>query len=480
MTPYRNGEISHWMRASRTAGGPADQAGRRTMALPGEEQDLVIVGGGLTGLWAAYHAAVERPGARISVLEAEEVGYGASGRNGGWLSPLIPGNRAVYARAARRRGEDGAAAVASFQREMDGAVDDTLRVLEQEGIQADQRRGGHLRVATTPAALKRLEATHAADLAGGYRPEDLELLGAEAVKRRIAIGPALGGLLTRTTARVDPAKLVHGLAAAAEARGVRIHEGTRATHVAPGAVTTSRGTVTAATVLTCLEAYSGQVTSDARGLGGRDIIPVNSSMVVTGQLPAEVWERIGWQGGECLGDAAHTFVYAQRTADDRIAIGGRGTPYAFNSGTPGQGSVDARTVRALSERLRLFFPDVRFTVEHAWRGAIGVTRDWCAGITFDPATRIGVARGFAGHGVTATHLAARTLLDRAAGRDTALTRLPWNDHDSGRWEPEPLRWIGVHGMYRLFGVADRWEEIRHSRNTSLLARFGSRLAGLSE
>ncbi|MFE2940001.1 NAD(P)/FAD-dependent oxidoreductase [Streptomyces sp. NPDC059255] len=480
MIPYRNGEISHWMRASRTAGGPADQNLRRTMGLPGEEQDLVIVGGGLTGLWAAYHAAVERPGARISVLEAEEVGYGASGRNGGWLSPLIPGNRAVYARAASRRGEDGAAAVASFQREMDGAVDDTLRVLEQEGIQADQRRGGHLRVATTPAALKRLEVAHAADLAGGYRPEDLELLGAEAVKKRIAIGPALGGLLTRTTARVDPAKLVHGLAAAAEARGVRIHEGTRATRVAPGAVTTTRGTVTAATVLTCLEAYSGQVTSDARGLGGRDIIPVNSSMVVTGQLPAEVWERIGWQGGECLGDAAHTFVYAQRTADDRIAIGGRGTPYAFNSGTPGQGSVDARTVRALSERLHLFFPDVRFTIEHAWRGAIGVTRDWCAGVTFDPATRIGVARGFAGHGVTATHLAARTLLDRAAGRDTALTRLPWNDHDSGRWEPEPLRWIGVHGMYRLFAVADRWEEFRHSRSTSLLARFGSRLAGLGE
>ncbi|MGW6154272.1 NAD(P)/FAD-dependent oxidoreductase [Streptomyces sp. NPDC055144] len=443
-------------------------------------QDFVIVGGGLTGLWAAYHAALAHPTAKITVLEAEEVGYGASGRNGGWLSPLIPGNRAVYAKAARKRGQDGAAAVAAFQRAMDGAVDDTLRVLEQEGIQADQQRGGHLRVATTPAAMKRLELTHAADLANGYRADDLELLDVDAVKKRIAISPALGGLLTRTTARVDPAKLVHGLADVVTAKGVRILEHTRATRIASGAVTTSRGTVRGTTILTCLEAYSGQVDSDVRALGAREVIPVNSSMVVTNQLPDHVWEQIGWQGRECLGDAAHTFVYAQRTEDGRIAIGGRGTPYAFNSGTPGQGCVDARTVQTLSERLQLFFPDVRFTIEHAWRGAIGVTRDWCAGVTFDPATRIGVVRGFAGHGVTATQLAARTLLDRAEGRDTDLTRLPWNDHDSGRWEPEPLRWIGVHAMYRLFGVADRWEEKRHSQNTSLIARVGSRLAGLSE
>ncbi|NGN64360.1 FAD-dependent oxidoreductase [Streptomyces sp. A7024] len=476
MTAYRNGEISHWMRADRRAGGPSTYGTQ----LPDETQDIVIVGGGLTGLWAAYHAVLECPGAKITVLEAEEVGYGASGRNGGWLSPLIPGNRAVYAKAARKRGQDGAAAVAAFQRAMDGAVDDTLRILEDEGIQADQQRGGHLRVATTPAAMKRLEVTHAADLANGCRAEDLQLLDAAAVRKRIAIRPALGGLLTRTTARVHPAKLVHGLAAVVAAKGVRILEHTRATRIAPGAVTTTRGTVRATTILSCLEAYSGQVDSDAPGLGSREIIPVNSSMVVTNQLPEHAWERIGWHGRECLGDAAHTFVYAQRTADDRIAIGGRGTPYAFNSGTPGEGRVDARTVRTLSERLRLFFPDVPFTVEHAWRGAIGVTRDWCAGVTFDPGTRIGVVRGFAGHGVTATQLAARTLLDRAAGRDTTLTRLPWNDHDSGHWEPEPLRWVGVHGMYRLFGLADRWEEQRHSRNTSLIARVGSRLAGLGE
>ncbi|MFY7066200.1 NAD(P)/FAD-dependent oxidoreductase [Nocardiopsis changdeensis] len=477
MTGYRNGAISHWMSAPPDPGRAAD---RRTAPLPDEEQDLVIVGGGLTGLWAAHTASLENPGWRITVLEAREVGYGASGRNGGWMSPLIPGNRAVYARTAQARGRDGVEAVRVFQREMITAVDDTLRLLEEEGIEADQHRGGHLKVATTPAAMRRLERAHAADLAFGYEESELSLLDAAGVAERVAVGPALGGLFTRATARVDPAKLVRGLADLVERRGVRIAEGTTATRVDPGAVATDRGTVRAATVFVCLEAYSGTVAGTAPGLGPRRVIPVNSSMIVTRPLPDEVWERIGWRGGECLGDAAHTFVYAQRTADGRIAIGGRGTPYAYASGTPGQGVVDARTVRTLSERLRLFFPGVEFGIEHAWRGAIGVTRDWCAGVTFDPATRVGVVRGFAGHGVTATRLAARTLVDRAAGRDTVATRLPWNDHDSGRWEPEPLRWTGVHGMYRLFGVADHWEESRGSRETSLIARFGARLAGLAE
>ncbi|MFL1428461.1 MULTISPECIES: NAD(P)/FAD-dependent oxidoreductase [unclassified Nocardiopsis] len=484
MTGYRNGQISHWMAASRD---PAAAANRRGGPLPDEEQDLVIVGGGLTGLWAALAAIRENPGWRITVLEAREVGYGASGRNGGWMSPLIPGNRAVYARAAQARGEDGVEAVRAFQREMNTEIEDTLSLLAKEGIDADQHRGGHLKIATTPAAMRRLEQARAADLAYGYEESELSLLDADQVGERVAVAPALGGLLTHGTVRVDPAELVRGLADLVERAGVRIIEGTAATRIDPGRVSTVRdtgrgtecGTVRAATVFSCLEAYTGRV-GGAPDLDARRVIPVNSSMIVTRPLPGEVWERIGWQGNECLGDAAHTFVYAQRTADGRIAIGGRGTPYAYNSGTPGEGAVDARTVRTLLERLRLFFPGVGFEIEHAWRGAIGVTRDWCAGVAFDPATRVGVVRGFAGHGVTATRLAARTLVDRAAGRDTAATRLPWNDHDSGRWEPEPLRWIGVHGMYRLFGLADRWEEGRGSRETSLIARLGGRLAGLAE
>ncbi|RAE50578.1 FAD-dependent oxidoreductase, partial [Burkholderia multivorans] len=216
------------------------------------------------------------------------------------------------------------------------------------------------------------------------------------------------------------------------------------------------------------------------GLEGRQVIPVFSSMIATAPLPVEAWEEIGWEGRECLGDAAHTFIYAQRTADDRIALGGRGAPYAFNSGLPGDGRVPAEVVDLLRTRLSSLFPTPDFEVAHAWRGALGVTRDWCAGIFFDPEQRIGVARGYAGHGVTATHLAAKTLLDRAGGTPTPLTALPWNDHVSGQWEPEPIRWLGIRSMYRIFNLADEWERATGATKTSLLARFGARLAGLAE
>ena len=126
----RNGEVSHWMR-------------RPTSVVALSEvpatADLVVVGGGLTGLWTAYYAVRRDPGRRVVVLEAEQVGYGASGRNGGWMSPLLPGNRSVYARCA------GAAAVVDFQRAMSDTVGECLAVMEREGIEADQVRGGQLR-----------------------------------------------------------------------------------------------------------------------------------------------------------------------------------------------------------------------------------------------------------------------------------------------------------------------------------------------
>ncbi|MYM20441.1 FAD-dependent oxidoreductase [Brevibacterium sp. 5221] len=484
---YRNGEISHWMHADAAASPPPRAA---PAPLPTAAQDLVIVGGGLTGLWAAYYASRRHPEWAITVLEAERVGYGASGRNGGWLSGLIPGNRAVYARAVDRAGGNGLAAVRAFQGELFATIDEVLEVLAAEGIDAHQVRGGNLEVAQTAAGMERLRARRAADIEYGYGEDQAVLQSPDEVTARIEVAHAHGGVLYPQTAAVDPALLCQGLAGALRARGARICEGARAGAVqaaagtGPATVVTERGAVSGATVLVCLEAYSGSLRSGLPALGPRQVIPVNSSMIVTEPLSDADWQRIGWDGRACLGDAAHTFVYAQRTADGRIAIGGRGSPYRFNSGTPGAGEVDRCTVAQLARQLAgLFpqvFPDGRVPVAHAWRGVIGVTRDWCAGVFFDDRARVGTVRGYAGHGVTATNLAARTLLDRAEGLDTPLTRLPWNDHDSGAWEPEPIRWAGVHGMYRLFGVADAWEERRGAQRTSLLARLGGRLAGLAE
>jgi glycine/D-amino acid oxidase-like deaminating enzyme len=462
-TGYVNGELSHWLRA-------AGRTGPTRPPLPGAGQaDVVVVGAGLTGLWAAYALRRSAPQRSVTLLEAEHVGFGASGRNGGWLSHLVPGNRARYA-----AGPGGTGGAVRLQAAMVAGIDEVLATCTREGIDADQHRGGNLVVATTPAGLHRLREVCAADLRYGLGAEQSELLDARRTRERVDVQGAVGGLLHPMVARVDPAKLVIGLAAAVERLGGVIHEQTRVQAVAPGRVLTSRGELVAGSVLVCTEGYGAPM------LGRRSIIPVNSSMIATEPLAGSDWQRIGWTGRECLSDAAHTFVYAQRTADDRIAIGGRGRPYRFGSGIAVRGETHPRTVAELLGRLRTFFPGVSFEVAHAWSGVLGVTRDWCATVRYDPGRGIGLAAGYAGHGVTAAHVAGRTLADLVLGRESELVDLPWVDHRSPRWEPEPVRWVGVHGMYRLFRLADRWEERRGAQRTSLLARVGGRLAGLEE
>jgi len=465
----RNGSISHWMHQS-TAGTTGGTGSSADSSPEGRHFDLVVLGGGFTGLWTAYYAKQLDHGLSVAVLEAEQVGYGASGRNGGWLSALIPGNRLVYAKSA----PGGIESVRDFQRELFGSVDEVLRVCDEEHIDADQHRGGNLVVATTPAGLTRLHSRRAADLRFGYADRDVVLLDQGAVRERVDVAPARGGLFYPDVARIDPAKLVSGLAGLLRQAGVQIFEGARVTGISAGRAATPDGVVTADKIVCATEGYSGPL------LGARTVIPINSSMIVTESLPDSHWDRIGWRDGECVSDSAHTFVYSQRTADGRIAIGGRGKPYRFGSGTGGRGETNRRTVEALRGRLEQFFPGLDFPVAHAWSGVLGVTRDWCAGVSWDAAAGMGSIRGYAGHGVTATNLAARTIVDRAFERRTPLVDLPWNEHDSGRWEPEPLRWLGVHSMYGLFRVADSWEERRQHRRTSLLANVGSRLAGLHE
>jgi glycine/D-amino acid oxidase-like deaminating enzyme len=161
-------------------------------------------------------------------------------------------------------------------------------------------------------------------------------------------------------------------------------------------------------------------------------------------------------------------------------MGGRGMPYRFGSGTGGDGSTPQSTIDLISTKLRSFFPGIPFEVDHAWSGVLGVTRDWNGGVHWDQASGIGSSTGYAGHGVTAAYVGGRTLAELAFEQKTERTALPWVGYRARKWEPEPIRWLGVHGMYRLFGIADQWEERRDSTKTSLLAKFGSRLAGLHE
>ncbi|GGX63686.1 NAD(P)/FAD-dependent oxidoreductase [Streptomyces minutiscleroticus] len=466
-----NGGISFWhaqeVRKAREAGGKAPAPRPH---LPGDAHaDVAVVGGGYTGLWTAYYLKKAEPSLRITVLEREFCGYGASGRNGGWLYNGIAGRD----RYARLHGHEAAV---RLQRAMNDTVAEVVRVTGEEGIDADVHRGGVLEVARTPAQLTRLRAYHETELA--YGEEDRELYDARGTAERVRVAGALGATWTPHGARLHPAKLVRGLAAAVEALGVTVHENTPVTGTVPGRAVTPYGTVRAPYVLSCTEGFTA-------GLKGqrRTWLPMNSSMIVTRPLTGEQWEAVGWEGRETLGDMAHAYLYAQRTADGRIALGGRGNPYRYGSRTDAGGRTRAATVRELYEALLRLFPALSgIGLDHTWSGVLGVPRDWCAAVTLDRATGLGRAGGYVGSGVATANLAGRTLRDlvrhdSGQADPTDLTALPWVNHRTRRWEPEPLRWLGVQGLYAAYRAADRRERAAGGAGSSRVARVADRIAG---
>jgi len=454
-----NGAVSFWY----------DQIGLPTpgAALPGDTDcDVCIVGGGLTGLWTAYYLAKAPPGLRIVVLEAEFAGFGASGRNGGWLSAELAGNRDRYARTG---GRDG---VRELTDAMVEAVDEVIAVCAQEGIDADIVKGGVVYAARTQPQLVRMRESIASSRRWGLDDTYERELSRAEVLDRVRAEDVLGGVLNPQCARVQPAKLVRGVAEAVRRLGVSVYEDTRVDAIEPGRAISRRGTVHAEYVLRCLEGYTA-------GIAGhrREWLPMNSAMIATEPLPPAVWDQIGWSGAELLGDFANAYSYAQRTADGRIAIGGRGVPYRFGSRTDVDGQTQQWTIESLTKVLHSIFPATRdISLAHAWCGVLGVPRDWCASVSLDRETGLGWAGGYVGSGLTTTNLAGRTLRDLVLGHDTALTRLPWTGRRVRRWEPEPLRWLGVKAMYGLYREADRREATGLQR-PSRLARLGDLLTG---
>jgi glycine/D-amino acid oxidase-like deaminating enzyme len=448
----RTGELGYWWRS---LGGAV--ASRAPLAGPAEA-DVAIVGGGFTGLWTAYYVKRAQPQLRVVVLEREMVGFGASGRNGGWVSGFFSGPARVY---ERRGGRDGYLAL---QRAMFDTVREVGAVVAEHGIEADFLSAGQLTVAIgeAQASLLRRYVSEAHEL--GLSEHDLRELGREELAERLVVGGARSGAFTPHVARVHPAKLVSGLARAVENLGVVIHERTPVQEIRAHEALTPAGTVRARWVVRATEGYTAQL----RGLR-RALVPMNSSMIVTEPLSPTAWREIGWAGAELLSDGAHAYVYLQRTADGRIAIGGRGKPYRFASRTDGSGATSQATVERLRAKLRTMFPAAAgAAVEHAWSGVLGVPRDWCMSVAADPASGIAWAGGYVGEGVAAANLAGRTLRDLLLGEPSELVALPWVGRRSPRWEPEPLRWGEIHAVYALYRQADRMEAA--SGRPSRLAR----------
>lgn len=442
-------------------------------SLPGNvDVDVVIVGAGYTGLWTARSLLLADPSLRVAVVEAEVAGYGASGRNGGWCSALFS---ASWERLAR---EHGLAAATRMRRAMESTVDEVGRAAAEEGIDCHYVKGGTVVAARDAAQEARGRAEVAAARALGVGEEDLRWLDAEEARNLIDVTRLRGATFTPHCAAIQPALLARGLAEAVERRGGTIYEQTPALAIRPArtgrrpAVETALGVVRADVVVRAVEAWTATMPGYRRTLA-----PVYSMMIATEPLDEAFWKEVGLGRRETFSDHRHLIIYGQRTADGRLAFGGRGAPYHFGSALDRRFDVEARVHAELRRTLVELFPGVAAAaVTHRWGGPLGVPRDWCSSVGYDARTGIAWAGGYVGDGVSTTNLAGRTIADLVTGRDSDLVTLPWVGHPWRSWEPEPLRWLGVNAGLRGVQLADR-SEARRGRPSRLATRMSRLLGG---
>ena len=421
-----------------------------------EDVDVAILGGGYTGLWTAYYLLRKDPGLKVTVVEKEVCGYGASGRNGGWCSPRFP----VSAGAMTRRwGADAARAVLLA---LQTAVDEIRDVSERESIDTCFRPAGTLTVARGAHQLPALKSSYAAyerlGLANHYQP-----LTPAQVAERIRITDVHGGLYTPDGASIHPGRLIRGLARAVEAHGGTIYEQTAVTDFKSGSdasLITAAGELRASKAIVLAgEAYMTQIPKMHRA-----VLPVYSLICLTEPLTAAQWDEVGWQQGENLASTRNTVVYLTRTPDGRILFGSRGAPYAFGSQITDEQDRHRATQGLIQHSLLDWFPmlkGIRFT--HGWGGPVGMPMDWTPAVRFDPTSKIAFAGGYTGQGVSTANLAGQMLAGMINGHATGFESLPFAQRRSRNWIPEPLRWLVVRHMQSAYERIDLAAEAGRSR-----------------
>lgn len=425
------------------------------------EVDIAILGGGYSGLWTAYYLLRENPALRVAVVEKEIVGFGASGRNGGWCSPKFPVTPTML---EQRYGRE---ATRTLLLAMFDSVREIGRVCEEENIDAQYRKGGYLSLARGVHQLPAIEGSYSDYVRLGLS-ERYRLLSAEEANERIHVSNVAGALHTFECASVHPGRLVRGLARAVERRGGTIYEQTEVldySSAGPRLITPGGEVLAKRGVVLAGEAYLTRFPRFHRSL-----MPVYSLIVVSEPLSAEQWDQVGWRAGESIASNRYTVDYLTKTGDGRILFGSRGAPYAFGSkiddAQDRHEETHARARRAVTE----WFPalgGLAFT--HAWGGPLGMPRDWMPAATFDPATRIGMACGYTGQGVSTTNLAGRTLASLILEKGSPLEKLPLAQRQLPQWEPEPLRWLGVRYTQGAFARMD--EAAEKSERAPLDARI---------
>lgn len=407
------------------------------------DADVVIVGAGLTGLWSAVLVAEASPGTSVAVLEAVQPGFGASGRNGGWCSALLPASDAAIDRYL------GAGSAGRLHDAARQSVDSVGDYVQRHGIDCGWVKGGTLSVATNDAQMERLNRS--------TLDSRCVILDRDELVARVTVEGAVGAVFDPESAALDPFALVQGLVARCQDLGVRIFGATRVNAIRPDHVVAdgAAGLVYATTrqVLVATEAYTARLPHNHRR-----IAPLYSYAIATDPLPEHVWGEIGWQGRETLGEAGHMVTYAQRTHDGRIVFGGRGAPYAFGSDIHSTRDMNERVHERIATRMHELFPATKgIHVSHRWGGPLGVPRQGIPGVWVDPRSGAIHAGGYTGDGVALSHLLARIAAARICGHSDPAASLPLNGHTPRNWEPEPLRWAGINLGLLSATLADRSE-----------------------
>jgi glycine/D-amino acid oxidase-like deaminating enzyme len=419
-------------------------------ALDGDKTvDVAIVGGGYTGLWTAYYLKTLAPSLSIAIIEAETVGFGASGRNGGWLKGGLTGEDKYLSGQPQSIRETG-------YRLLHGIIDHVAGILRQENIDCGFHKGGVLFAAARYPEQLVLQRQHLDQLRrAGHTDEDYRWLDANELTQHVRMRDAYGAIFSPHCAVIDPGRLVRGLGEAVERKGVAIYERTPAQALRPGMVVTARGTVRAKAVVSALEGYTGRMPGQDRYL-----LPVQSLIIATEPLTPTQWDALGLADRPAFSDGGRLITYGQRSADDRLIFGARGA-YQFGAKPRDRFSLQDPEFRLRQGVMVDLFPSLQgVRVTHGWVGSMGMSRRLMPHVLYDSRAGFALSGGYGGGGVGASNLFSRTLADLILQRDTELTQMPWVIRDVSlkralrRWEPEPIPWLA----YKTILATYSWEE----------------------
>jgi glycine/D-amino acid oxidase-like deaminating enzyme len=419
-------------------------------ALEGDVRaDVVILGGGFTGMWTAWFLKQRDPGIDVVLLEQDICGGGPSGRNGGFCYGFWEDLPSLV----HRFGDVEAVRVAEVAQR---SVDEIETWATSRDVDAWFGRGGHLTVSTSAAqdgAWRELvdEADRLGVAEGRF-----EILSAEQVRERCDSPVFRAGLFQPPNATLQPARLALGLRRELVRAGVRVFERSPITAYTAGRpvrVLTPLGSVSAEQGVLALGAWLAQTRAFARS-----IVPRGSYIVVTEPVPAAL-EEMGWTGGEGLSDWRSALRYFRTTRDGRIAFGAASAATGLGIGLGPRMRYHERSVAALVDDVHRFFPalwDVRF--DGAWGGPIDITGAHLPSFGTLPGGSMRFAVGFTGGGVGPTHLAGKTLSALVLGLPDEHTSLPLVDMTPMRFPPEPFRSVGAIVTQRAIVRKDDLED----------------------